>query len=55
MLTETSPCDNVLLEHRLAQELVRLGFLEDICPGTLFPFLSIDYPLYYTAKHLAVY
>ena len=31
-LTETSPCDNVLLEHQLAIELRGMGFIEYIYP-----------------------
>jgi hypothetical protein len=31
-LTESSPCDNVLLEHWFGLELLNRGLIEKICP-----------------------
>ena len=42
MLTSDSPCDNVLLEHRLALELRERGLIERIFPIMIGDFSSIN-------------
>mmetsp|Transcript_4050 Transcript_4050/g.5675 ORF Transcript_4050/g.5675 Transcript_4050/m.5675 type:complete len:256 (+) Transcript_4050:991-1758(+) len=39
-LTRSSNCDNVLLEHRLAMELVERGIITNICPVLIGDFVD---------------